>query len=179
MMADRPPVLSEAVEMTAIADLVQHPRNAREGDVGAISESIKANGFYGAVVVQRSTRHILIGNHRVRAAAALGYQAVPVLFVDVDDERALRILLSENRLNELASNNEEAVAKLLAELAPTAEGLAGTGYDADALDDLLADLATAIEVAAPERCPTCGQLVRDAAQLSKMHEALADAAGLG
>ena len=110
------------------------------GDVGAIEESIKQNGFFGACVVQKSTRFILAGNHRYLAAREAGLGDVPVLWVDVDDDRALRILLVDNRTNDEASYNREALAELLSELAGNSD-LLGTGYDASDLDNLIKDLA--------------------------------------
>ena len=67
-------------------------------------------------------------------------QEVPVIYVDVDDERAMRILLADNRTNDVASYDGETLADLLEHLESTDDGLAGTGYDGDALDELLHDL---------------------------------------
>lgn len=123
-----------------IEGLVHHPNNPRQGDVGAIHQSIEANGFYGAVIVQKSTQHVLAGNHRLEAARASGAKTLPVIEVDVDDPTALRIMLADNRTSDLASNDEEALAALLEELA-TDGGLEGSGYDGDDLDQLLSDLS--------------------------------------
>lgn len=123
-----------------IADLIHHPNNPRQGDVGAIHQSIEANGFYGAVIVQKATQHVLAGNHRLEAARAAGATTLPVIEVDVDDATALRIMLADNRTSDLATNDEQALAALLSELA-TGEGLDGSGYDGDDLDQLLSDLS--------------------------------------
>src|SRR4051812_3541184 len=96
-----------------VGDIRMHPRNARQGDIGAICLSIEHNGFFGACVVQESTRYILVGNHRYQAAVHSGASTIPVIFVDVDDERALKILLADNRTNDLASYNDPALADLL------------------------------------------------------------------
>ena len=123
-----------------IADLTLHPKNPREGDIGAIHGSLEANGFYGVIVVQESTGYVLVGNHRLQAARAAGMDTVPVAFVDVDDELALRILLADNRTAELATNNDAGLAKILQDLQQTGDALDGTGYDSDDLDQLLHDL---------------------------------------
>jgi ParB-like chromosome segregation protein Spo0J len=147
------------VVQVPLADLTAHPRNPRQGDVGAVVESIEANGFYGALVVQRSSGNVLAGNHRLAAAVALGIEKLPVLYLDVDDEAALRILLADNRTSDLATYDDRALAALLSELA-TVGGLIGTGYDGDALDELLKDLAeTDFTPDDPDRkmtCPACG-----------------------
>ena len=136
-----PPILNQDYQQVSVDLLKLHPRNVRQGDTGAIYESIEANGWYGVCVVQRSTNFVLAGNHRLLAARDAGLPAVPVVYVDVDDDRALRIMLADNGTNDKASNNESALAALLAELAVTDKGLLGTGFDGDDLDKLISDLA--------------------------------------
>jgi len=92
------------------------------------------------VVVQESTGHILAGNHRWKAAGDAGLATVPVFYLDVDDDAARRILLVDNRSSDLAANRIPELAALLASLAESPRGLAGTGFDGDALDDLLVTL---------------------------------------
>lgn len=131
--------VAQKYRQATLAELTPHPRNPRQGDVGAIHTSIEANGFYGAVIVQKSTGHILAGNHRVLAAEHAGATKVPIIEVDCDDETALRILLADNRTNDLASYDNANLAGLLQELID-GPGLDGTGYEPDDLDTLLGDL---------------------------------------
>lgn len=135
-----PAILNDKYEMVAVDSLKTHPRNVRQGDLGAIVESIKANGFYGTCVVQKSTRYILVGNHRYLAALEAQIPAVPVVWIDCDDDRALRVMLSDNQTSDIANNNPNALAELLAELAGTPLELSGTGFDCDDLDELIASL---------------------------------------
>jgi DNA modification methylase len=123
----------------SVKDLRPHPKNPRQGDVGAIHESIEANGFYGAIVAQKDTGYILAGNHRYKAAVQSGAKQVPVIWLDVDEATATRVLLADNRTNDRASYDNAALAEILAELA-AGPGLEGTGYDGDDLDTLIADL---------------------------------------
>jgi len=125
-----------------IAELRPYPGNPRKGDLGAIKESLVENGLYKPVVVNRRTSEILAGNHTVRAAKELGWSEIAVSYVDVDAEQAARIVLVDNRTNDLAGYDDQALADLLAGLPK----LAGTGYDQDDLDQLLAELG-----AEPER----------------------------
>jgi DNA modification methylase len=138
-----PGIINETIEQVPIGDLQPHPRNPRRGDVGAIQASIGHHGFYGTVVAQRSTGRILAGNHRWLAAKAAGLPEVPVAWVDVDDDQAERILLVDNRANDLASYDDGALLELLRELQATDDGLAGTGFDDAAMDALLAEAAGA------------------------------------
>ena len=128
-------------EMVAVTKLTIHPNNPRQGDIGAIVESIEKNGWYGTLVAQKSTGRVLAGNHRLQAAQALGMEEVPVYWVDVDDTEAQRILLADNRTSDLASYDDNILADLLKDMALNGAGLEGTGYDGDDLDDLLADIS--------------------------------------
>lgn len=132
-------VINHSLETAPLDAVKPHPRNPRQGNIGAIHQSIDANGFYGVIIAQKSTGHILAGNHRWQAARTAGATEIPVQWVDVDDDHALRILLADNRTNDLASYDDTALAELLTELAEIGD-LEGTGYDGDDLDTLLADL---------------------------------------
>lgn len=135
-----PRILTPATELVSVDALHEHPRNARDGDIGAISESLDSSGFFGALVVQRSTGYILVGNHRYRAAVQKGMTALPVMYADVDDTQAIKIMLADNRANDRASYRDDVLGDLLRELAET-DNLYGTAFDKEDVDDLLAILA--------------------------------------
>jgi len=126
-------------ELIAIGKLKPHPANPRKGNVDAIVESIKVNGFYGSLVVQKSTMFILAGNHRWQAAKRVGMTSIPCMVIDVDDTQAKKILLADNRTSDFATYDNEELTKLLREVI-SEETLAGTGFDAHDLDKLLADV---------------------------------------
>ena len=128
----------DKIEMVATGDLSCHPDNPRRGDVDGIRESISANGFYGALVVQRSTGHILAGNHRFMAAQAEGFDTVPVIYVDVGDDEARHILVVDNRSSDQAENDQALLVAILQGLQNGPQGLTGTGYSDDDLAALLA-----------------------------------------
>lgn len=133
-----------------VASLRKHESNKRQGDVGAIYTSIEANGFYGAVVVQASSARILAGNHRFDAALHAGAETIPVIFVDCDDQTALRILLADNRTNDLASYDTEGLAEILNEIQLAAGTLNGTGWDTDSYANLCRDIQNAYVHTDPE-----------------------------
>jgi site-specific DNA-methyltransferase (adenine-specific) len=124
----------------AIDSIQPHPRNVRQGDVGAISESLKLHGQYRPIVVQKSTGHILAGNHTYKAAKALKWKQIAATYVDVTDDQAVRILLMDNRANDLASYDDPALADILKQLMETEQRLEGTGFDPDDLEQLLRDI---------------------------------------
>lgn len=122
-------VTSDTVKVT---DLREHPSNPRRGDVDTIVASLEAHGQYRPIVAQRTTRHILAGNHTWKAAKRLGWQHVAVTWVDVDDETAARILIADNRASDLATYDDGRLAELLR----TLPDLDGTGFDRHDLDRL-------------------------------------------
>lgn len=130
-------VQPQTYDLVPIDQVSPHPANPRRGNVDEIAQSIASNGFYGALIVQRSTGHVLAGNHRLRAAQQVGLAEVPVVWVDVDDDRAMRILLVDNRANDLAGYDEEQLIDLLRTVDDSDGGLVGTGYSVDDLVDLL------------------------------------------
>jgi len=127
-------------ETVRIDDVRPHPNNVRQGDIGAISESLQAHGQYRAIVAQRSTGLILAGNHTWKAAKQIGWRDIAVHFIDCDDDQAMRILLADNRANDLASYDDAALAELLKELNATELGLQGTLFDGNDLDELIVKL---------------------------------------
>jgi ParB-like chromosome segregation protein Spo0J len=60
------------ITQVPVKKIIPHPKNARRGNISKIQDSIRHHGFLGALVVQKSTGHILVGNHRYKAAIALG-----------------------------------------------------------------------------------------------------------
>ena len=137
--------INDGYEVVPTSRLKHHPRNPRRGDVDRIAESMDVNGVFGALVVQRSTCHVLAGNHRLKAARKLGIETLPVTWVDVDDATAHRILLADNRTSDLGSYDDTQLAELLQAL-DNDGGLLGTGYTGDDLAALLAGLEPPGEV---------------------------------
>lgn len=128
------PVTQQHYEAEAdLTTLRDHPRNPRRGDDPSVATSLDKNGWYGAIIVQRSTGIILAGHTRRRVLTAAGHTRGPVLYVDCDDATALRILLADNRVAELATWDEAELIGLLREI--DADDLAGVGF---ATDDMIA-----------------------------------------
>jgi len=119
-------ILSGDTEIVAINSLKGYDKNPRKGDVKAIAESLEINKQYRPIVVQLSTKKILAGNHTWQAAKHLGWTEIAVNFVDVDDIAAKRIVLADNRTNDLADYDGKILAELLRDLGSAD----GTGYSA-------------------------------------------------
>ncbi|WKS56806.1 DNA methyltransferase [Corynebacterium accolens] len=129
-----------------LLQLNHYAKNPRRGDVQAIKGSIIANGIFRPVIVNKGTytdkpNEILAGNHTVKAIRELAeenpddprWQEVEVWMVDVDAERAARIVLADNRTADLGSYDNE---ELLGLLNMMDGDLDGTGYDEEYLDSL-------------------------------------------
>lgn len=144
------------VEITyaLVTEVDPHPENANVGNIEVIKESIRVNGFYSALVVQSSTGYILAGNHRYLAAKDLGYEQVPVIYLDVDDETAKRIMLADNRTTRLGHDDDEALRALLEELGDSELGLLGTGFTHAELQTLQDAADTFSEDLLPEPAPS-------------------------
>ena len=119
-----------------IDGLKPYRRNPRQGDIGAIVTSLQRHGQYRPIVVNARTQEVLAGNHTLAAARELGWNEIAATFVDVDEDQAARIVLVDNRANDLATYDDQALLDLLQEL----PDLDGTGFDRDDLDALLADV---------------------------------------
>lgn len=142
MAAKAPPV-----KMTPIDELIPHPRNPRKGNVDVIAESIKVNGFYGVILTQASSGHILAGNHRWQGAKKVGMTHVPVMALEVDDAAALKILLADNRTADKATYDDDELSSLLREVLASSD-LSGTGWTGADLDKMIAasiDMADQVE----------------------------------
>ena len=133
-------------ERVPLTDLNLYHKNPRVGDTQAIKGSIVSNGIFRPVVVNKGTytdkpNEILAGNHTVKAIRELAeehpddarWQHVDVWMVDVDSERAARIVLADNRTADLGSYDNE---ELLGLLHVVGNDLEGTGYDSDDLQML-------------------------------------------
>lgn len=115
-----------------ISELKEYPGNARRGNISVLVESLKINGQYRPIVVQKSTNYVLAGNHLLRAAKQLGWEKIDAVFIDCDDEAALKIVLADNRTADLGDYNDE----LLKQLLETVENFEGTGYTEEDLAEL-------------------------------------------
>ena len=121
-----------------MAELVEHPRNPRRrGSLEVIKESLNRNGQYTPITVNKRTRHVLRGNHTLRAARELGWNTISVYLIDIPEADEIPIVLVDNRSSDLATYDFPGLADLLAEV----DELAGTGFEQADLKALLSELS--------------------------------------
>lgn len=146
MPDDIPEVLARRIVMVDVDDLIPTPGNPRRSKIEAIRESIRANGYFVPIIAQTSTKRIIAGHGRREAAVAEGIRKVPVVWLDVSDETAHRMLLVENASNDAATYDDAELLSMLQALAETEGGLIGTGFDDRAMVDVMARLRLADEI---------------------------------
>ena len=119
-----------------IEEITPHPQNPRNGDIDAIAISLRNNGQYRPIVVNKRNNQILAGNHTYHAAMQLGWDSIAITYVDVDDDTAIKIMLVDNRTSDLSNNDDGIITNLLQDL----PNLEGTGYTTQDLEKLLQEI---------------------------------------
>jgi len=148
--------------MVPIDDIQQHPQNYNNGDLDAIAESIEVNGMYRPIFVQKTTRYIVAGNHTWAACKMLDATDIPVIWLDVSDQAAKKILLADNRTADLALPDTPALLRMLDSLG---DDIVGTGWTDHTIEllRLAQDAAENTPLGTPAgdpfltiTCPNCG-----------------------
>jgi hypothetical protein len=129
-------------EWVPVDDLRPHPRNARNGDIDAIAESLRVNGQFRPIVVAQDGT-ILAGNHTYMAAMSLGRTEIAAVRLPLhpDSPEAIRVLLADNHTADLGQYDDGLLVSLLRDLEEAEGGLYGTGYDSDDIVGLLDKIA--------------------------------------
>lgn len=150
-------------ELLVDADRVHpNPRNANNGDVDAIVESLHINGCYRPIYAA-SDGEIVAGHHLYQGLLQEGCTQVPVMFIDGDAAQARRILLGDNQIASLARMDHGLLLDLLEDVMREDESLLGTGF----IDDDVVHLKAEQDPKPPEdheafisqteiTCPECG-----------------------
>lgn len=97
-----------------INDIKPYGKNAKkhpDKQVIRIADSIKEFGFNQPIVVDKDNV-IIVGHGRYQAAHYLDLQEVPVLVVDIAEEKAKAYRLADNKLNESAWDMDLVIAEL-------------------------------------------------------------------
>lgn len=130
----------EDYQRLSVDELMPDPVNPRKGNVKAIADSLREFGQHRPVVVQRSTRRVIAGNHLLKAAKLLGWSEVDCILVDDDDLKATRRGLVDNRVGDLATWDEDVLKTLLPE---AGDDLAG--FDDAFIDKVMKDAQPKVE----------------------------------
>lgn len=85
-----------------ISEIKPYGKNAKkhpDKQIKQVAESIEAFGFNQPIVVDKDDV-VIVGHGRLAAALYLGLAEVPVLKIDIDEEKAKAYRLADNKLNE-------------------------------------------------------------------------------
>jgi site-specific DNA-methyltransferase (adenine-specific) len=140
------PVIAEDLKPLsfAIEKLRLLPGNPRRGNVEAVRRSLEAFGQRKPIVVRRSDRVVIAGNHTLLAAQALGWAEIAVVWVDDDDTTSKAFALADNRTAELGDYDEAALAELIGQVGSVdPDLLLASGWDKGGVSELLNELDVA------------------------------------
>jgi ParB/RepB/Spo0J family partition protein len=87
----------EYVPVSSVSPNTYNPNRQSDHDFDLLKKSIDSDGFTQPVIVLRSSNQIVDGEHRWRAARDLGYEEIPVVFVDMTAEQMRVATLRHNR----------------------------------------------------------------------------------
>lgn len=136
------------VEQRPINSIEPYPQNAKrhpDDQVKKVVDSIREFGFNQPIVVDKKGV-IIVGHGRYLAAHLLGMELVPVLEVDLTEEKARAYRIADNKLNESEWDMDIVIAELKQ---LSADVLELTGFSAEEFDGKV--LAQEIDQLARER----------------------------
>ena len=105
------------IEYVRIDELQPDPFNPRRmphAEMEALTRSIREFGLVDPLVVRKEDNSIIGGHQRLLAAKRLGYEEVPVVYVDVSQEQARLLNLALNRIS--GQWDQQLLAQLFKEL---------------------------------------------------------------
>jgi DNA modification methylase len=133
--------LADTIEQWPTAKLLPYARNARthsDEQVAQIAASIAEFGFTNPILAG-SDGVIVAGHGRLAAAQKLGLDVVPVVVLDhLSPTQRRALVIADNRIAENAGWDEAMLRIEMAALQDDDFDLALTGFDADALAELMA-----------------------------------------
>lgn len=124
--------LEPAATWVDVSDLTPWADNPRKNDgrpVEAVMDSIKRFGFAAPIIARQEDGMVIAGHTRLKAAIKLGLDRVPVRYLDLDPADSRLLALADNKLGELAEWDDEALARIVADIDGAELALAGFTED--------------------------------------------------
>lgn len=143
--AKRGAALPEGLEAAAVwvpvSELKPWADNPRKNDkaIAKVVESIKRFGFGAPILARKADGEIIAGHTRLKAAAELGLDRVPVRYLDLDPADAHLLAIADNRVGEEADWDDEKLAEILQGLKDDGLDLADTGFSDGEIHKILAE----------------------------------------
>ena len=152
-LANKDTSASLQIEQVPIDQLHPDPANPRrisEEELESLTRSIRQFGLVDPVIARAEDKTVIGGHQRLLAARKLGLERVPVIYLDLDTERARLLNVALNKI--AGSFDEELLARLLKDLeTETTLDLTLTGFGEDDLQKLLRSLETREKRDKPEQ----------------------------
>lgn len=127
----------EYADVTSLRPSDDNPRVMPEEEMLALEHSIQGFGLVDPIIVRREDRTAIGGNQRLVAAQRLGLRQIPVVFLDLSEDKAKLLNLALNRIQ--GHWDEPKLAALLQELDSLPDlDLSLSGFDREEIDELLA-----------------------------------------
>jgi DNA modification methylase len=128
------------IEISSLKPDPVNPRRISDQELEALTRSIKEFGLIDPIIVRKEDNTIIGGHQRLLAARRLGYETVPVVFVDLSLEQARLLNIALNKIS--GSFDQELLARLLSDLNKVPElDLTLSGFGKDELKQLLKNLS--------------------------------------
>ena len=129
--------MKDGLEWMKIDDLILNPKNPRKNQpVNEVKNNIDRFGFSAPIVARLANKMIIAGHTRWKAAKALKMVEIPVRLMDVTQEEADLLMMSDNKLGELADWTDDELKDLLLELSIDHD-LQGLGWTEEELSELM------------------------------------------
>jgi len=133
---------SLAIHNVPVDDLVPDPANPRhitEAELEALTRSIREFGLIDPIIARAADKTVIGGHQRLLAARRLGLKEVPVIFLDLNKEKAQLLSVALNKIS--GDFDQELLARLLADLAETPEvDLSLSGFEEKEITKMLKSL---------------------------------------
>jgi len=124
-------------ELKPFAD---NPRQHSERNIQDIQRSIKKFGFTNPILVRQEDNMVVAGHGRLQSAQELGLDEVPVIYLDFSENDAKLYAITDNRTAETSEWDLVALDELVQSLELGEGELPDTGFYADELEEILAEI---------------------------------------
>jgi len=137
----------EHVDIDTLKPALYNPRKISDAELKKLTRSIKQFGFIDPVIINKDNT-VIGGHQRLKVADELGLKTVPVVRVDLSENDAKLLNLALNKIG--GDWDEDKLTTLLTELKEADVDVLLSGFDADAISELLDAGKGVVEVAPPE-----------------------------
>jgi len=141
------------IEMKPIDDLKPFKKNPKKHPKHQLEMLKKSMGEFGWTnpILVAQDNVVIAGHARLEAAKQLDFSEVPTIFIDLPYEKAAAYVIADNRLAELAEQDDNTLAELLQDVAEMPDfDMEAVGFSQDEFEKLLESINTAVAPAAYE-----------------------------